>query len=62
MKGVVFRNKEGSQEVVVPVIDKMPDIDLDVEGKWVVEVSFPLFIELAAGQGLYPVAKEADSE
>lgn len=58
MKGVVFRNADGSQEVTIPVIDKFPGLDLDVDGKWVVEVSLPLFIQLAAHEGLTPVMKE----
>ena len=62
MKAVVFRNEAGNQEYRIPVIDKFPDLDLDVDGKWVIEVSLPLFVEMASHMGLFPVKKDGEED
>lgn len=50
-----LRNDEGNYETDVVVKDKYPDWEIDVEGKYVVEVSIELFLALAETQGLVPV-------
>lgn len=48
-------NAERNHEVDVIVKDKYPDWDIDVEGKYVVEVSVELFLSMAVAQGFTPV-------
>lgn len=62
MRGVVFKHPDKKQEWVIPVVDEWPDLpaDLDMEGRWYIKVSLPLFINLVAEQGYYPVEKEVN--
>lgn len=52
---MIFRDEKG-QEFPIEVHDAYPDLgDIDVDGKWYVKVSVPMFCQMAARMGYTPV-------
>lgn len=62
-KVIRLHNEDNTQEWVVPVRDRLPDLNLDIEDKYSVEISLLLFLDMAeAAYGMLPVIKEPEDE
>lgn len=57
-----MKSAEDGEIIEIPVKDVMPDLEMDVEGKFVVEVSLKFFIDLMRAWGFYPIEAEKKGE
>lgn len=62
-KVIRLQNEDHTQEWVVPVKDRLPDLNLDIEDKYSVEISLLLFLDLCErAYDMLPVVREPEDE